>query len=251
MTRTRTIPARWRYSLGSDHVGYVPRDSLEDYAGKSLYNALARLRDSWTPATCWAQFSTEGSNATLVMLAGYTGDYGQIKKLDEPYPFSITVPPGVSRSQVLGTDEAQEELGRSLGRKAQLDIPVTLSIAEADPNRPRGGGPVILVAREGVAIGALSAKNSAPVIPVVEYLEAHGREAVALAWVRPSSGARGGLVCSVLARGALSAQPAAAGATVPAAWHPDPSGRHELRYWDGTAWTSHVFDNGVQSVDPL
>lgn len=36
-----------------------------------------------------------------------------------------------------------------------------------------------------------------------------------------------------------------------AAWHPDPTGRHELRYWDGTQWTDHVSDQGVQSTSPL
>lgn len=34
-----------------------------------------------------------------------------------------------------------------------------------------------------------------------------------------------------------------------AGWHPDPSGRHQLRYWDGRAWTDSVSDNGVQSSD--
>jgi hypothetical protein len=37
----------------------------------------------------------------------------------------------------------------------------------------------------------------------------------------------------------------------PAGWHPDPSGRHEHRYWDGTHWTDHVADGGVASTDPL
>ena len=36
----------------------------------------------------------------------------------------------------------------------------------------------------------------------------------------------------------------------PADWHPDPFGRHELRYWDGTQWTEHVSSHGRQSVDP-
>lgn len=36
----------------------------------------------------------------------------------------------------------------------------------------------------------------------------------------------------------------------PAAWHPDPLGRHELRYWSGSAWTQYVSDDGVQSLDP-
>jgi uncharacterized protein YxjI len=37
----------------------------------------------------------------------------------------------------------------------------------------------------------------------------------------------------------------------PAAWHPDPTGRHQLRYWDGAAWTGHVSNNGIQASDPL
>jgi len=32
-------------------------------------------------------------------------------------------------------------------------------------------------------------------------------------------------------------------------WHPDPFGRHQLRYWDGSVWTPHVVDNGVQSSE--
>jgi uncharacterized protein YxjI len=32
-------------------------------------------------------------------------------------------------------------------------------------------------------------------------------------------------------------------------WYPDPYGRHELRYFDGTQWTEHVASHGRQSVD--
>ncbi|MCU1389001.1 MAG: hypothetical protein JWL72_2339 [Ilumatobacteraceae bacterium] len=39
--------------------------------------------------------------------------------------------------------------------------------------------------------------------------------------------------------------------TTPANWHPDPVGRHQLRYWDGANWTEHVSDNGVAGVDPM
>jgi uncharacterized protein (AIM24 family) len=34
-------------------------------------------------------------------------------------------------------------------------------------------------------------------------------------------------------------------------WHPDPTGRHELRYWDGSTWTEHVSDRGNVGSDPL
>jgi hypothetical protein len=47
---------------------------------------------------------------------------------------------------------------------------------------------------------------------------------------------------------AYSAQmpPAAASA---GAWHADPMGRHQYRYFNGTEWTNQVSDDGVQSVD--
>ncbi len=36
----------------------------------------------------------------------------------------------------------------------------------------------------------------------------------------------------------------------PASWYPDPYGRHEQRYWDGSQWTEHVASHGKQAVDP-
>lgn len=36
---------------------------------------------------------------------------------------------------------------------------------------------------------------------------------------------------------------------VEAGWHADPRGSHELRYHDGSDWTNHVSDAGVQSTD--
>lgn len=37
----------------------------------------------------------------------------------------------------------------------------------------------------------------------------------------------------------------------PANWHPDPTGRHEYRYWDGSRWTDHVSDQGITGSDPV
>ncbi len=36
-----------------------------------------------------------------------------------------------------------------------------------------------------------------------------------------------------------------------AKWWPDPYGRFQQRYFDGSKWTEHVIDNGTQTVDPL
>lgn len=32
-------------------------------------------------------------------------------------------------------------------------------------------------------------------------------------------------------------------------WYPDPTGRHELRYWDGSQWTAQVVSAGVGATD--
>lgn len=39
--------------------------------------------------------------------------------------------------------------------------------------------------------------------------------------------------------------------TSEAGWLADPKQPGRLRYWDGSAWTAHVSDRGVQSVDPF
>jgi hypothetical protein len=39
--------------------------------------------------------------------------------------------------------------------------------------------------------------------------------------------------------------------TISAGWHSDPSGRHQLRYWDGAAWSDHVSDSGATAIEPL
>ena len=44
---------------------------------------------------------------------------------------------------------------------------------------------------------------------------------------------------------AASAAPALPSPAPPAAWRPDPTGRHEHRYWDGSTWTEHVSDGGL------
>jgi len=38
---------------------------------------------------------------------------------------------------------------------------------------------------------------------------------------------------------------------IPPNWYPDPTGRHEHRYWNGEAWTDNVSDRGQPSVDPV
>ncbi len=37
----------------------------------------------------------------------------------------------------------------------------------------------------------------------------------------------------------------------PPTWAPDPTGRHQWRWWCGVAWTDHVADDGVAGEDPF
>ena len=47
-----------------------------------------------------------------------------------------------------------------------------------------------------------------------------------------------------------STDPIASGSAAPAGWLADPSGRHQLRYWDGATWTDQVSNDNVASTDP-
>ncbi|MDY7083594.1 MAG: DUF2510 domain-containing protein [Actinomycetota bacterium] len=51
---------------------------------------------------------------------------------------------------------------------------------------------------------------------------------------------------------AYPAQGYAPAAGLPAAgWHPDPTGRHRHRWWDGLRWTDRVGDGRTQGTDPM
>lgn len=41
-----------------------------------------------------------------------------------------------------------------------------------------------------------------------------------------------------------------AGVANPGRWADDPFGRHASRYWSGSAWTDHVANGGITSIDP-
>jgi putative membrane protein len=75
---------------------------------------------------------------------------------------------------------------------------------------------------------------------LVEDLAAHSR------------GARRLVTAGVVAGSGLPPVPPPAMAPVPGAgWFADPARRHDVRYWNGTAWTESVADGGVTAVDPL
>jgi hypothetical protein len=178
--------------VGCDHVGYLSRDDL-GYEGQALYKALARLGERDVPATCWARMNGGSPDKPSIGISLFTSGYD---RPDRPYPFTLTVPPD-SFATVLGAEGHQELLSRLLGRHDETLVAARLTVADANPARPKAGGPVLLAAVDGVTIGALSAKESGLRIPLVQRLADCGREAQALARIRRGSGQRGGLICSV------------------------------------------------------
>jgi len=48
-----------------------------------------------------------------------------------------------------------------------------------------------------------------------------------------------------------SASPGVSSGGAAPGWYPDPSGRHQFRYWNGVTWTEHVSTGGTTSTDPL
>ncbi|MGH2740148.1 MAG: DUF2510 domain-containing protein [Actinomycetota bacterium] len=45
-------------------------------------------------------------------------------------------------------------------------------------------------------------------------------------------------------------QLAKSGRSTGAGWYPDPTGRHDRRWWDGAKWTADITDRDVQGADP-
>jgi len=39
--------------------------------------------------------------------------------------------------------------------------------------------------------------------------------------------------------------------STPAGWYPDPTNRHQNRWFDGNDWTDHVADGQAVSTDPV
>ncbi len=171
--------------VGSDLVGYIPRYALEDYAGMALYKALARLERQGMPATCWARINGGTPEKPFVGISLYTLSAG---KPDEPYPFSLTVPPD-RWAKLAGVDEHPDLFRRLIGAQ-QNEALVSCSLTAA--------GPMVMAAVDGTMVGSLAAEESEIRLPIVNALTEAGRPVLALARVRRSTGRREGKFhCSI------------------------------------------------------
>jgi hypothetical protein len=128
---------------------------------------------------------------------------------------------------------------------------------------PTGGDVTAYCRRPAVATDAAPVSTPAEAAPVeaapAEAAPGWAAAAVTTAAVTPEPMAQAPVTSVPAAEPApaapsvavpVSAEPASVAApAVPAGWYSDPSGRYELRYWDGLAWTEHVARNGQQYTD--
>jgi hypothetical protein len=95
----------------------------------------------------------------------------------------------------------------------------------------------------GTSIAPVIVRAVVPTIPGAIVLFLAGVAVAVVVAIRRHQASR------AAAAPAIPAGPPAQG-SIPPGWFADPSGRHELRYWDGRAWTASVSDRGAQSLDP-
>jgi hypothetical protein len=112
-------------------------------------------------------------------------------------------------------------------------------------------GLVILLAIAGAIVGLAIANGRAR-----QRLASANAE---IAFLRPENARLqqwvAGLTGSAVSPGPTGGTPPGYGGgpaaySVPPQWYADPSGRHELRYWDGAGWSDRVSDHGTTSTDP-
>ncbi len=152
----------------------------------------------------------------------------------------MTVPPGPDTSIQFSTDEAPYYLSMSYSLHSMVAATTCTKTTTASTIV----GFVIILAIVGAIVffalaNARARKSLAVANAELNYLRPEN--ARLQQWLDGLSGAPG-------------ARPGATGGytsvtEIAAQWYHDPSGRHELRRWDGSAWTDDVSDQGVTSKD--
>lgn len=114
------------------------------------------------------------------------------------------------------------------------------------------GWSVVSIVSTGGDVTAFLSKAAAGAEAAAPAAEAAPVAAAAAAAVAEPAGWAAAPEAAAPAPAPAPAPAAAAPATpaIPADWYADPSGRFELRYWNGSAWTEHVARAGQQYTDP-
>jgi Protein of unknown function (DUF2510) len=150
-------------------------------------------------------------------------------------------------------------------------MPEFTAVSSADPSalvnelnaHATNGWEVVSVVESGGRVHAIMRREGAPPA-AVKPSEAAASAPAAVVAAAPAEVVAPAQAEPVAVTPIESAQPVAASAAAasapsnatvaithtPAGWYPDPSGRFEMRYWDGLAWTEHVSRQGQQFTDP-
>ena len=121
---------------------------------------------------------------------------------------------------------------------------------------PAGTSVVAYLSRpvSGAATATASAASATPTSVAPEPAAASPASSTGAGWALQPDSASSSTTSSSTAASAsavpAASTPAATSAAAPAGWYADPSGRFELRYWDGDRWTEHVSRGGTQHTDP-
>jgi hypothetical protein len=148
-------------------------------------------------------------------------------------------PPGVTPSEV-GVERCQTKI---------VEVKKSAVMTSKNQIRAEGWGPngpyvvdslaPAIYYTPGSAEGRYKREWTDAVYALFERLSASG-------WVREREAASGRWWEQVFVR----TGPQMVTVADPATWRPDPTGRHQLRYFDGKKWTEHVADSGIQTTDP-
>ncbi len=112
------------------------------------------------------------------------------------------------------------------------------------------GWSVVSIVSTGGDVTAFLSKAAAGAEAAAPAAEAAPVAAAAAAAVAEPAGWAAAPEAAAPAPAPAPAAAAPATPAIPADWYADPSGRFELRYWNGSAWTEHVARAGQQYTDP-
>jgi len=136
-----------------------------------------------------------------------------------------------------------------LRRGASVEAGTVRSAAAAAAAVTSGPSPVVEPVGWGTTPAATSAPSPTSNAPLGMYGNGAGAGAGAGAYgstqhatPQPASAQQ--------ASGPATAAATSSASGTPAGWYHDPSGRYELRYWNGSEWTEHVSRAGQQYTDP-
>ena len=144
-------------------------------------------------------------------------------------------------------------------------MPEFTAVSNADPGalvsdlnqHASSGWEVVSVVESGGRLHTILRREGSPPAAAVAAAAPAAAVAAPAAVVEPAAVAAPAAVTPIETAQPVTAAAAStpSNATVaithtPAGWYPDPSGRYEMRYWDGLAWTEHVSRQGQQFTDP-